>query len=257
MLLTIDIGNTDIVFAIYHKEKWILQWRGRSNPAYLPETLGLLIRNHLLEADIKTTQISMTMISSVVPSLTPVVQEACELVFSHLNQIHILGPHLYDQLPVITNNPNELGTDLMANAVAAYHNFRQDCVVVDFGTALTFTIINAEGTIAGVAIAPGLRTAMKSLSVHTAQLPEIELELPRSVLGKHTTHAMQAGILYGYTGLVEKLLDTIAKEVGNPVKVVATGGLSSVLPELHNRFDKLDKMLTLEGLRIIAEIIGK
>ena len=154
-----------------------------------------------------------------------------------------------------TQNPYEIGTDLLANAVAAKELHGGDTIVVDFGTALTFTVVDKDGLILGVNIAPGLKTAIKALVGQTAQLPEVPLELPESVLGKNTIHAIQNGVLWGYISMVEGMLDRIQKELGREVKVVATGGLSSILTPLHDRFDKVDRHLTLEGLRIIHQLM--
>ena len=148
------------------------------------------------------------------------------------------------------DNPHEIGSDLVANAVAAHDRFRDNVVVVDFGTALTFTVIDKAGKILGVAIAPGVLTAMKSLVGNTALLPEIPLELPDSVIGKNTVHAMQAGIMYGYAGLVEGVLKRIRNEIGK-CKIISTGGLSQVMTPLHHLFDTIEPHLTLEGMKLI------
>jgi type III pantothenate kinase len=141
----------------------------------------------------------------------------------------------------------------VANAVAAWARFRSATIVVDFGTALTFTTINQQGTVLGVAIAPGLKTAVRALSSNTAKLPFVPLELPESAIGKDTVHAIQAGILLGYTHMVEGMIARIKKELGGEVKVIATGGLSSILHNLAEDFDIIDRTLTLDGMRLIYE----
>jgi type III pantothenate kinase len=192
-------------------------------------------------------------ISSVVPQLNTILAEfwsnliECDHIF--------IGPKYYDQLPIVTSNPHSIGTDLIANAMAAHCQNKADCIVVDFGTALTFTVVEASGNIHGVNIAPGLKTAIKALVGNTAQLPEVPLELPTSVIGKNTVHAIQAGVLWGYVSMVEGMLDRIQNEMGRKFKVVATGGLSSILTPLHERFDEVNRNLTLEGLRLIHERI--
>ena len=152
-------------------------------------------------------------------------------------------------------SPHEIGTDLIANATAAHLLHPGDCMVIDFGTALTFTVIEASGDIKGVNIAPGLKTAIRALVGNTAQLPEVPLELPDSAIGKNTVHAIQSGVLWGYVGMVEGMVSRIKAEVGQDLKVVATGGLSSILHPLHDLFDTVDPKLTLEGLRLIHQII--
>lgn len=253
MLLAIDIGNTDIVFALNKHDQWIHHWREKSDVSQLPGAFALNLKNHFLESDLKIAQVNTVILSSVVPALTPVIQNMIEIVFRI--QPLIVGPDIYQKITIKTNNPLEIGTDLVANAAAAFASTKDFCVVVDFGTALTFTTVNDVAQIVGVAIAPGLKTAMKSLSGNTAQLPDIPLEVPDSVLGKDTIHAMQAGILHGYIGLVKNMIEAIQNEIGRTCKVIATGGLSSVLVELHPHFDEINALLTLDGLKVIAEEI--
>lgn len=166
---------------------------------------------------------------------------------------YLIQAKSYAKLPIRTHRPNEIGSDLMCNVMAAYTLYQEPVIVVDFGTALTFTAVDSSGEILGVNIVPGLQTAIKSLFTNTSKLPEVELKLPESVLGKDTIHAIQAGVLYGYTGLVKGMLDAIQAETGLSFKVVATGGLSSILTTLEGTFDAVDRNLTLDGLRLITE----
>ena len=145
---------------------------------------------------------------------------------------------------------------MVCNAAYAYYTYKRTCVIVDFGTALTFTVITGEGKIVGVSIAPGLKTAVKALFSNTAQLPEVPLVMPDSAIGKNTVHAIQAGILWGYVGMVREMIYQIKKEIGQDCMVLATGGLSSILTPLQDDFDEVDKALTLNGLKIIAELIN-
>ncbi len=247
MLLAVDIGNTDIVLGISNKEDWLYNWR-------IPGEKYTEVKQRLHDAantlGIRLMEIEQTVISSVVPGLTPVVRAT--LASTVPADIVMIGPAVYPSLRINIKNPEEIGTDLVANAVAAYELFNQGCVVVDFGTALTFTTVDEDGTMLGVAIAPGLKTAVKALFQHTAQLPEVPLVMPATAIGKGTTEAVQAGVLLGYVGLVESILDRIQEELSFPCKVVATGGLSSVLTPLNSRFDLIDKNLTLNGLRVIS-----
>jgi type III pantothenate kinase len=170
--------------------------------------------------------------------------------------IVVVGPDIYHKLGLEILSPYEIGTDLVANAVYAYYTYQQDCIIIDFGTALTFTVVSKDAKILGVSIAPGLQTAVKSLFSNTAQLPQVPLEMPESAIGQNTVHAIQAGVLWGYVGLVEKMLERIKIELGSPHKVLATGGLSSILTPLRWQFDEVDKSLTLNGLKIIAELVA-
>jgi type III pantothenate kinase len=164
-----------------------------------------------------------------------------------------MRPKLYETLAIQVIVPEEIGSDLVANAVYAHENYKSNVLIVDFGTALTFTLVNAEGKMEGVSIAPGLKTAVKSLFSQTAQLPEVPLEMPEFNLGTDTVSAIQAGILWGYVGMVKEMISRVKEDKNGDLKVVATGGLSSILTPLASYFDEVNKLITLEGLRIIAE----
>jgi len=252
MLLAVDIGNTDIVFGFYEDSKgWVAEMR---HPSAHYTTAGKTFKNWLIQQRISPHLIEKVVLSSVVPGVSPSLLASLKSLTG--NDPLILGMELYEKLPLDIDNPEEIGSDLVANAYAAFHKFKQACIIVDFGTALTFTAVSSIGEIMGVAIAPGLKTAMKSLFANTAQLPMVPLDLPESVIGKNTAHAVQAGILGGYVGLVNEVLDRMVAEMGGEVSLVATGGLSSILKPVHERFDYIDRKLTLEGLRMIAEKYG-
>jgi len=156
-------------------------------------------------------------------------------------------------LRIRTDNPTEVGADLVANAVAAYARFQSSCIVVDFGTALTFTAVAEPGDLLGVAIAPGLNSAAGALSRDTAQLPRVQLAPPPTAIGRNTTHSIQSGLVFGYVGLVEALIGRMRQELGGRAHAVATGGLAPIIAPLTDQFAEIDPWLTLEGLRIIAE----
>lgn len=251
MLLIIDAGNTDIVFALYNEDDWLCLWRIPSKDPKARKTWAPRLKAELRELGRKPTGLKGVVISSVVPDLNDSLLETFAKVTGRAPLL--VGPSVYDRLAVGVMNPQEMGTDLVANAVAAYDRFRQKCLVVDFGTALTFTTIGDDGRILGVAIAPGLRTAVKALFLNAAQLPEVPLDVPESALGQNTIHAIQAGVVLGYAGMVEYLVKKIRAEVGDDLKVIATGGLSEVLTPLKEGFDAIDRLLTLEGLVLIYE----
>ena len=190
-------------------------------------------------------------ISSVVPELTSRLEDACAGLFAAAPIV--LGPEIYRNLPLLILKPYEIGADLVCNAMGAFHRFGKACVVADFGTALTFTALNDKGEIIGVSIAPGLRTAIKSLSQHTARLFDVPLEMPLSVLGRGTTHAIQAGVMIGYEGMVIHMLAKFRKEMDQEIGTIATGGLCNAIPSLASAFDAVDPNLTLEGLRLIVQ----
>ncbi len=252
MLLVIDIGNSNIVFGIYKNGNWAHLWRIITSTQKNAVDYEVILRNYFLEADLRIGEVKKIVLSSVVPVLTEILRHTT-VRFCDQEPI-ILNADTYPKLKISINHPHEIGSDLVANAVAAIHRFpHQHSIVVDFGTALTFTTISKDREILGVAIAPGLQTAMRALSQNTAKLPEVPLELPTSAIGKNTTHALQAGILLGYVGLVPFMIQHIENELGEKCKVIATGGLSAILKPLASHFDQTDVLLTLDGLRIIGE----
>ncbi|ELR73665.1 Pantothenate kinase type III [Fulvivirga imtechensis AK7] len=249
MLLAVDIGNTNVVFGIYGGGSgWPTVWRIETRD----EAQDKLSRS--LNKHIGDKEITGIVISSVVPFFTHIIARQLQQKY-HIAP-YVIGPSSYPAIPVEILSPEQIGTDLVANATAAFDMFNSDCMVVDFGTALTFTVI-ADQRIHGVNIAPGLKTAMKALAGNAVKLSEIPLALPESVIGKDTTTAIQSGILWGYVGLVEKMIERIEKELNKEFKVVATGGLSKVLKPLHDQFDAVEPLLTLEGMRLIYEMNKK
>ena len=223
MLLAVDIGNTDITIGLCKQDQWIHIWRLTSSVSRPELFYGIKLRERFFESDLKAADVNQVVISSVVPGLTDRIINVVRTLFE--KEPVVLGPDIYSKLPIEVLNPYEIGSDLVANAVAAYVQFKQNCIVVDFGTALTFTTISDKGEILGVAIAPGLKTAIKSLSQNAAKLFDVPLEMPKSALGKNTVHAVQAGILLGYEGLVSSMLQRIKNELSdNQCATIATGG---------------------------------
>lgn len=255
MLLAIDIGNSDVVLGLAGEEGWRHTWRLRTLPAEPPLAYEMKIRQYFLEAGVSLSGVSRSVLSSVVPSLTDKLVEVVTKLFGRPPVV--VGPDVYPLLEVRIDRPHEIGADLVANAVAAHSKYRANCIVVDFGTALTFTTVTGQGHLLGVAIAPGLLTAIKALSQNTAKLPDVPLEMPLSAIGKNTIHAMQAGVLLGYVGLVESLIAHIRAELGDPgCLAVATGGLSSIITPLGSVFHAIEPTLTLDGLRLIGQFVS-
>lgn len=252
MLLAIDIGNSDITFGLHHGTEWKHIWRLPSSTNF-ELFYAIRLRDFFLEESIQTDEVQHIILSSVVPRVTDTMIHVSHTVFG--KKPLVLDVPVYSRLPVQVLNPYEIGSDLVANAVAAFSKSIGNSVVVDFGTALTFTTIASTGEILGVAIAPGLKTAIRSLSDNTARLFEVPLEMPSSILGKNTIHAIQAGILFGYEGMVRNNLQQIRKELGSQVTVIATGGLVHVIPSLAELVDRIEPNLTLDGLRIISGLL--
>ncbi len=253
MHLTVDAGNTDAVFGLYANDTWQFIWRTPARADEAAESYEARLRLWLLEANVPLSAIQHTVLSSVVPNLTPTLRAMLGGLFGH--EPVVVGPDVYPLLPLEILRPHEIGADLVANALAAYTRYQRNCIVVDFGTALTFTTVSGDGKILGVAIAPGLKTAIRSLFANTAQLPEVPIQVPESALGLSTTHAIQAGIVLGYEGLVRSLIDRIRAELHGDCIAVATGGLSGRIPSLRDAFIDIVPSLTLEGVRLIGEMV--
>ena len=254
MLLAIDIGNTNIVFGIYDDKRWKNHWRIQTDQLKTADEYEVIFRTLLTAGKICRTSIEQIILSSVVPSLVHPFREMLSELFDNalLKQVN---PEIYHQLPINVLNPYEIGADLVANATAAFQKYGTNTMVIDFGTALTFTTIGKNAEILGVAIAPGLQTAVGALSGKTAQLPQIHISAPPSVLGENTIHAIQSGIIFGYTGLVDSIITRTEAETGEALTVIATGGLSSVIAPLTKKITISEPMLTLDGLMHINSFI--
>ncbi|MEL7118093.1 MAG: type III pantothenate kinase [Bacteroidota bacterium] len=255
MQIAIDIGNSNVVVGIFNEDNWQHLWRV---PTKVDHTALIMyesqLSDHLLESGINIDAIEQVIISSVVPDLNDIFLRLSPLLFRQ--KAILIRPEIYNHLPIIIDRPRELGTDLLANSLAATQIYKRDAIVVDFGTALTFTTVKANGDILGVAIAPGLKTAINALYSNTAQLPEVPLELPATPVGVNTTHAIQSGILIGYIGLVKHLLSETKREVGADYITIATGGLSSILHPLKDQFDQIDTELTLKGIKLVGDYMS-
>jgi type III pantothenate kinase len=251
MLLCVDIGNTNIVLGLWEDDGWLAHWRVRTTRDQMPDEYAVLLNALFRDAGHDLQRVGRVVLSSVVPPLTTTFTE----LFSRFVSAGtlVVGPGVRTGLRIRIDNPVELGADLVSNAVAAYERFGRACVIVDFGTATTFSAVSAEGDFMGVSIAPGLGVAAEALASRTAQLPRVSLVPPPAAIGKNTVHSMQSGLVLGYVGLVEGLIERIQAELGGDARVIATGGLSSVLAPLTKRIDAVDPWLTLEGLRLISE----
>jgi type III pantothenate kinase len=229
-------------------------WRIQTDHKKTADEYEVIFRSLLSAGKICRTDVNNIILSSVVPSLVRPFTEMLPGLFNG-TKITIVGPDIYPKLPIKILNPYEIGADLVANAVAAYQKFGKLTTVIDFGTALTFTTIGKNAEIKGVAIAPGLHTAVAALAGGTAQLPQIHLTPPPSVLGENTVHAIQSGIVYGFTGLVDSMIERTQQELGEKLTVVATGGLSSVIAPLTKNIKNIEQLLTLNGLAEICRIV--
>lgn len=256
MLLAIDIGNTNIVFGVNNNGEWLNHWRIQTDPLKMADEYRVIFSSLLSDGEICIADINQIIISSVVPSLVyPFTEMLAKLLPG--GSIISVGPDIYHKLPVKILNPYQIGSDLVSNAVAAFKKFGTLTTIIDFGTALTFTTIGKNAEIRGVAIAPGLQTAVSALAGKTAQLPQIHLTPPPSVLGENTIHAIQSGVIFGFSGLVDSIIERTQNELGEKITVVATGGLSSIIAPLTKNIKIIEPMLTLDGLYMINTDVTK
>lgn len=250
MLLAIDIGNTNIVFGVNDKDKWINSWRIQTDPLKMADEYDVIFRSLISAGKVSLNNIRQIVISSVVPSLVHTFLDMLKDISPNA-KIILVGPENYSKLPIKILNPYQIGSDLVCNALAAFHKYGNLTTVIDFGTALTFTTIGKNSEIIGVAIAPGLQTAVSALAGNTAQLPQIHLIPPPSVLGENTIHAIQSGIIYGFTGLVDSIIERTEAEINEKLTVIATGGLCTVIAPLTKHIKTIEPLLTLDGLALI------
>lgn len=253
MLLAVDIGNSNIVYGLLEGSDWKHIWREETHSGRSSLEEEAVLRSLFLENKLRVSQVSYVVLSSVVTERTEDLSAALNRLFGQ--RVLLVNDTIYHHLPISIRNAHEIGSDLVANAMVGYERYPgAACTVVDFGTALTFTTVAGNGKILGVSIAPGLKTAIRTLSANTSKLPEVPLSYPKSMLGQNTIHAIQAGVLGGYTGMVKHMLQVIKEELGEEQehRVLATGGLSSILTPLEEDFDLIDRTLTLDGLRLIT-----
>ena len=249
--IAVDIGNTNIVIGLYSNNEWLKIYRLSSKKNITYWSLQKKIKKILSLNDFNPSRVKSVVISSVVPNLTDVVK----LVVSDMlcKNIHIIKASSVGLVKISIDNINEIGTDLVCNAVEASSMYDENVIVVDFGTALTFTTVSKNNQILGVNIVPGLQTSISSLYKNTAKLPKINLALPEKVIGKNTIHSIQGGIMYGYVGLIKELIFRIKSELSEPTKVVATGGLSKFAKPLRGYFSDIIPTLTLDGMLKILD----
>lgn len=251
MFLVVDVGNTNIVLGIYKERELLHHFRIGTNRQATVDEYGVLIYNLFQMSRIQVQDIEGVIISSVVPPLMHVLEALCEKYLRR--KPLIVGPGIKTGLNLRYENPREVGADRIVNAVAAIEHYGGPLVVVDFGTATTFDCIDAQGNYLGGAIVPGIGISTEALYQRASKLPRIELEKPKKVIGRNTVNAMQAGIIFGYAGQVDGIVERIAAEMGAKPKVVATGGLAELIASETRSIEEVNPRLTLEGLRIIYE----
>ncbi|HEV2905954.1 MAG TPA: type III pantothenate kinase [Actinomycetota bacterium] len=251
MLLAVDVGNTETVLGVFRDEELAWHWRLATVPERTADELALLFGGFLEGQDLSFDRhVTGVVISSVVPTATQSLREMVRGYF-HFAPV-VVEPGVKTGVPVLTDNPKEVGADRIVNALAAFSKYGGPAIVVDFGTATTFDAISEGGEYLGGAIAPGIQISARALYERAARLPRIELSAPRSVVGKNTVESLQSGIVFGYSAMVDGMVERLAKELGTPT-VIATGGLATMVIEECRTIDHHDPWLTLEGLRLVFE----
>lgn len=250
MLFCIDIGNTNMVLGVTDEEKILRHWRIRTERDITADELGILVFNLFQIAGIDRHAIKNAIISCVVPPLLNGVEEFCKTYFG-IRPL-VVGPGLKTGMPILYDNPKEVGADRIVNAVAAYEKYPMALIVVDFGTATTFDYVSSDGAYRGGAIAPGVLISSEALFQKASRLPRAEIfARPKSVIAKDTMSSMNAGIIYGYAGLVDGIVKRMKAESGEDAKVVATGGLAPLICDIAETIDHVEEFLTLYGLMVL------
>jgi type III pantothenate kinase len=251
MLLAVDVGNTQTHIGMFSDGSLVEHWRFATVRESTSDELATVLVGLLQLRGLGLKDIDGAIVSSVVPQL---VHEYDGVSHRYLGGVvKIVGPGLKSGIPIRTENPHEVGADRLVNAVAAYDHVGAACIVVDFGTAITYDVVSAEGELLGAIISPGVEISMEALSERAARLPKVELEQPRELIGRSTQASIQSGVMYGFAGQVDGIVSRLRQELGVEATTIATGGLATSIAPLCEEIDEVDELLTLTGLRLLWE----
>jgi type III pantothenate kinase len=251
MLLVVDVGNSNVVMGLYEGETLTQTFRVATVRTRTEDEYAVLVQQLFALRQLSSRSVSAAIMTSVVPQLTDVIASAIRQAVGR--EPLIVGPGIETGITVLYDNPEDVGADRIVDAVAAYARYQSGLIVVDFGTATTFNCVSPQGEYLGGVIVPGVKVSLDGLMQSAAKLRPVELSAPPQVLGRNTTHALQSGAIHGYAAMVDGLVERLQAELGFPCRVIATGGLSSLIGKHTKRIEELDPNLTLEGLRILHE----
>jgi type III pantothenate kinase len=251
MLLVVDVGNTQTHFGTFRDGELLEHWRFATVRESTADELGAALRSLLELRGVTLGDLSASIVSSTVPQLGPEWTSMASRYLGH--DMLVVGPGIRTGMAIRYDNPREIGADRLVNAVAAYEKVHGPVVVVDFGTAITYDPVSADGEYLGGIITPGVEISMEALTERAAALPKIELGRPRALIGKTTIDAIRAGAVYGFAGMVDGILARLRKELGEETKAIATGGLAGAIVPFCDGIDEVDDLLTLTGLKLIWE----
>lgn len=251
MILAIDVGNTHTVAGVYDGEELAYHWRFVTEPERTADEYGVLLQSLFAARNVRLSAVAGIIVSSVVPSMVRTVEDVAEKYF-RITPL-IVGPGIKTGMPILYDNPREVGADRIVNAVAAYDRYRTATIIVDFGTATTFDYVTPAGEYLGGAIVPGVGISLDALFHKTAKLYRVELVKPPRIVGRNTVNAIQSGIYYGYTALVDGMVEGIRRENGTPARVIATGGFATLIAAESRTIEDVDEFVTLAGLRILYD----
>jgi len=251
VLLVVDVGNTQTHLGAFRGEELVHDWRFATVRESTADELGAALRNLLALRDLGFDDLDASILSSTVPQLRPEWTAMAERYLGH--EMPVVGPGVRTGMPIRMDNPREVGADRLVNSVAAYERIGGACVIVDFGTAITYDCVSPAGEYVGGIIAPGVEISMEALTSRAAAIPRIDLTAPRALIGKSTVEAIRSGVIFGFAAQVDGIVGRLREELGEETEAIATGGLAGAIVPFCDLIDDVDDMLTLTGLRLIHE----